>query len=386
MEENDFSGKVKRKNRLLFGLSYIAICVVLGIFLGYLGDRYDFVIKPFEGLTYFDLPLILIQIYIGIFLLVNIHELGHFIMGKIMGYRLLMIRAGIFSLQRENEKLKLNIVKNVGYGGLCAMIPPKGSTLYQYAIYSSGGILFNLILGIKIFYLVPFLNLRPVFYIPMMLTGYISIFFSIINAIPFMSANQPTDGMVILSILKKAPIAERFYRNNLISKQIMEGKRPKEIELLEVDRTDPMDLSDHILLLYHYFKEIDSENMEKAGEYILLLSKNLDKVPPFALPAYHYELIFYHSVMKNIEEAKKYYSLSAKVLLKDQDINGLRVKAYFEYEINHDCSKAMKLARQGLEVKNKYPFPGQAIMEGELLEVLIEKCKQDHEVPEDLKV
>lgn len=382
MQENDYRGKVKRKNRFLFGLIYIVICILLGILLGYLADSYDFELNPFGGISYVDIPLVLIQIYLGIFILVNIHELGHFIMGKIMGYRLLMIRAGIFSLQRENEKLKLNIVKNVGYGGLCAMIPSNGSTLQQYAIYSSGGILFNLILAMMIFYFVPFLNLRPVFYFPMILIGFISVFFSIINAIPFMNANQPTDGMVILSILKKSPLAIRFYRNNLISKQIMEGKRPKEIELIEVDRTNPMDLSDHILLLYHYFKEMDSGNMEKAGEYILLLSKNLDKVPPFALPAYHYELIFYHSVMKNTEEAKKYYSLSAKVLLKDQDINGLRVKAYFEYEINHDCTKAMELAHQGLAVKNKYPFPGQAIMEGELLEVLIEKCKQTHAFPE----
>lgn len=377
MEENDLSGKMKRKNRLLFGVIYIAICVALGIFLGFTSDRYDFVLKPFEGISYFDIPLILIQIYIGIFILVNIHELGHFIMGKIMGYRLLMIRAGIFSLQRENEKLKLNIVKNVGYGGLCAMIPHNGSTLNQYAIYSSGGILFNLIFGIKIIYIVPLLNLRPVFSFPLLLIGFISIFFSIINAIPFISVNQPTDGMVILSILKKSPMALRFYRNNLISKQIMEGKRPKEIELMEVDCTDPIDLTDHILLLYHYFKEIDSGNIPKAGEYLGQLSNNLGKIPPFALPAYHYELVFYHSLMKNEEEAKKYYSLSAKVLRKDQDINGLRVKAYFEYEINHDCVKAMELAHEGLDVKTKYPFPGQAIMEGNLLEILIEKCTQD---------
>lgn len=382
MEENDLSGKVKRKNRLLFGFVYIAICVALGILLGSLGDRYDWVVKPFEGLSYYDIPLILIQIYVGVFILVNIHEFGHFVMGKIMGYRLLMIRAGIFSLQRENEKLKLILVKNVGYGGLCAMIPTKGSTLNQYAIYSSGGILFNLIFGLMTLLLVPALNLKPVFFIPLMLVGFISIFFSVINAIPFISVNQPTDGMVILSILKKAPIAERFYRNNLISKQIMEGIRPKDIALVEVDYNDPMDLSDHTLLLYHYFKEIDSGNTDKAGEYISLLSKILDKVPPFALPAYHYELVFYHCLIKNEEEAKKYYSLTAKVLHKDKDINGLRVKAYFEYEINHDPEKAMELAQQGLFVKNKYPFPGQAIMEGKLLEILIEKCKRDIAVPE----
>lgn len=382
MEEKDSSVKVKRKNRFLFGCIYIAVCLALGIFLGFTFDKYNIPTDLFDGISLYEVPVMLLEVYVGIFVLVNIHELGHFIMGKIMGYRLLMIRVGIFSLQRENEKLKLNLVKNVGYGGLCAMIPTNGSTLNQYAIYSSGGILFNLIFGFMMIFIVPMFNLRPVFFFPMMLIGFISIFFSIINAIPYMSMNQPTDGMVILSILKKAPMAERFYRNNLISQQIMEGRRPREIELMEVDRNDPTDLSDHILLLYHYFKEIDSGHLEKAGEYLDLLCNTLEKIPPFALPAYHYELVFYHSLMNNEEEAKKYYSLAAKVLHKDQDINGLRVKAYFEYEMNHDCAKAVELAHQGLDVKNKYPFPGQAIMEENLLEILLEKCTQDHAVPE----
>jgi len=382
MEENDLSEKMKRKKKMTFQFVSLIVMIVLGIFMGLTLEKYNFPINPFDEISLYEVPVMLIEVYIGIFILVNIHELGHFIMGKIMGYRLLMIRAGIFSLQRENEKLKLNLVKNIGYGGLCAMIPPNGSTLNQYAIYSSGGILFNLIFGIKIILIVPFFNLRPVFFFPMMLIGFISIFFSIINAIPFISMNQPTDGMVIMSILKKAPIAERFYRNNLISKQIMEGKRTRDIELKEIDYNDPIDLSDHILLLYHYFKEIDSGNIEKAREYLNLLSNNLEKIPPFALPAYHYELIFYHSLMKNEEEAKKYFSLSAKVLHKDQDINGLRVKAYFEYKINHNCLKAMELAHKGLDVKNKYPFPGQAIMEADLLEILIEKCKQGNAVAE----
>lgn len=382
MEENDMSRKVKRKNRKIFGVVYIAVCIVLGIFLGMALEKYDVPMNLFDGISLYEVPVMMLEVYVGIFLLVNIHELGHFILGKIMGYRLLMIRVGIFSLQRENEKFRLNLVKNVGYGGLCAMIPTNGSTLNQYAIYSSGGILFNLIFGLMMVSIIPLFDLSPVIFVPMMLVGFLSIFFSIINAVPYMSMNQPTDGMVILSILKKAPLAERFYRNNLISKQIMEGRRPREIELKEVDREDSLDLSDHILLLYHYFKEVDSGNMEKAGEYLGYLRNTLEKIPPFALPAYHYELVFYHSLMKNEEEAKKYYSLAAKVLQKDQDINGLRVKAYFEYEINHDGAKAMELACQGLDVKNKYPFPGQAIMEENLLEILLEKCSQDHAVLE----
>jgi len=375
MEENDLKKKVKKKKKFYWLLIYLALCLAVGFLMGYLGDRYDFKFNPFEGITTVDVLLMLIQIVVGVFLLVNIHEFGHFLIGKMMGYHLLMYRVGIFSIERENGKLKLSIVRNIGYGGLCAMIPTEGSSLKQFAIYSSGGILFNLFFGVMLFIIVPTLNLSPVFFIPMMLTGFISIFFCVINAIPFISMNQPTDGMVILSILKKAPIAERFYRDSLISKQIMEGKRPKDLELKEIDYHDPMDLNDNTLLLYHYFKEIDSENIDKAGEYLRLLSKNLEKIPPFALPAYYYELIFYNIKIKNMEEAKKYFSLSAKVLHKDQDINGLRVKAYFEYEINHNCVKAMELAHQGLKVKNKYPFPGQAIMEGELLEKLVEKCK-----------
>lgn len=53
MEENDLSRKVKRKNRIRFGLIYIVICVVLGIFLGIALEKYNFPMDLFEGIPLF---------------------------------------------------------------------------------------------------------------------------------------------------------------------------------------------------------------------------------------------------------------------------------------------------------------------------------------------
>ena len=359
------------KRRIFFVLAILTGGIALGVLLGFLSDRYDMAFTLFDKMGLLDIPVMFLIFFIGVFLLVNIHEFGHFILGKLMGYDLLMLRVGIFSIQKENGKMRFSIIRNIGYGGLCAMIPKKETSLRNYAIYSAGGILFNMLFGVTILLAVPGLGLRDLFYIPVMATGAISIFFGILNAIPFKSVNQPTDGLVILSILKKTPMAERFYRNSTVSSQIMEGTRPKDLELSDLNRDDPMDLRDNILIFYHYFKEIDEGNLESAGCYLSLLLANLQEVPPFSLPAFYYELIFYSILTGDLEEAKRYYALAGKVLQKDLDINGQRVKAYYEYYVNHDGDEARELALRGLSVREKYPFPGHALMEGDLLEELL---------------
>ena len=54
-------------------------------------------------------------VYIGTFIQINIHEFGHYIFGKILGYKLMSYRIGIFTWNYENGKMKFSIIKNNGY-------------------------------------------------------------------------------------------------------------------------------------------------------------------------------------------------------------------------------------------------------------------------------
>lgn len=361
-----------------FSWKYIVVGLglVLAFSIGFLFSFLEFDSTFMDQLSFWHFPLMLLLFYMGVFLVINIHELGHLIFGKMLGYRFLMFRAGPVSIQKENEKLKLTFIKNVGYGGLCAMIPGENSSLKDFAVYSTGGILFNILTGIG-FIISSFTFSQPVFTaVPLFLTGVVSVFLALLNAWPFFSLNQPTDGMMFFSILRKNPLAERFYESVMLSKKLSMGVRPKDLGLTPVEL--PLkDFHELATVFYLYFMEMDQGHVEKAGEYLKVVEENLSKVPPYTLPAYYYELVYYNLLKGKLNLSAYYHEKAGKILQRDQDINGLRIKSYYAYYLEENPSKAEKLAKEGLAVKEKYPFKGQALFEEEQLKKLLCRIERD---------
>ena len=359
-----------------FRWKYIVLVVMLGVSLGILLSLLEVNLSFMDQLTFWHFPLMLLLFYIGIFIVINIHELGHLIFGKFLGYRFLMFRAGPLSIQKENEKLKFTFIKNVGYGGLCAMIPGENSSLKDFAFYSTGAIVFNILTGIG-FIIMSFSVPQPVFSaVPLFLTGVVSIFLALLNAWPFFSMNQPTDGMMFFSILRENPLAERFFESVMLSKKLAMGVRPRDLELTPVDL--PLkDFHELTTVFYLYFMEMDLGHVEKAGEYLKVVEENLSKVPPYTLPAYYYELIYYNLLEGNLSLSAYYYEKAGKILQKDKDINGLRIKSHYAFYLEKNPSKAEELAKEGLAVVDKFPFRGQAIFEEEQIKKLLSTIERE---------
>jgi len=348
----------------------IGLVVLLGTALGVLLAFLDVDLSFMDSIGFLDIPVVLLLFYVGVFLVINIHELGHLIFGKLLGYQFLMFRAGIFSIHKENGKLRFSIIRNVGYGGLCAMIPSEDSDLRDFAFYSTGGIIFNLITGILFLFLPEILSVNTLLSVPLYGTGMVSILLALINAWPFFSMNQPTDGMMFISILKKNPLAERFYESVILSKKLMTGVRPRDLDLKE-PKLPLLDQHETSNVLYLYFMALDGGNIELARKYIHIIEENLSKVPPYALPAFYYEIIFFSLLTGDNEKAVRYYEKAGKILVKDKDINGMRIKAYYAYYVENDNKKALSLAEEGVSVMDKYPFRGQAVFEEDQLQKLI---------------
>lgn len=366
----------EKREKKTVSWKYISMILVTGITLGILLAFLDVDLSFMDALSFWHFPLMLLLFYLGVFLVINIHELGHLVFGKFLGYRFLLFRAGPLSIQKENGKLKVTFIKNVGYGGLCAMLPGENSDLRHFAIYSTGGILFNILTGIG-FILFSFGFSQPVYTaVPLFLTGVVSILLALINAWPFFSMNQPTDGMMFFSILRKNPLAERFYESAMLSKKLAMGVRPKDLDLQPV--TLPLeDFHDLTAVFYLYFMEMDKGNLEKAGEHLKVVEENLHKMPPYSLPAYYYELIFHALLTGDTARAQHYHEKAGRILLKDQDINGLRIKSYYAFYVEQNPEKAEALALRGLSVMEKFPFRGQALFEAEQLEKLLKKIDSE---------
>lgn len=343
------------------------ISIALGILLGLVivGIVIVLDIEPIKMIA-FGLFMI-----ISMFFIINIHEFGHYVFGKMAGYKLISFRIGPLCFTMENEKFKFMILKPKDYGGLCAMIPPKEEIKqYRHTIYYMGGILFNLIsaiIGILIsFYTDGYVKLF------LMAFSLISFFTGVLNALPIMSGNNPSDGMIIWSIILKKPFANDLLKLNRLLSELSHGVRPSKIEV-EFDSDGDIDFANIYFLFYSYFKALDSKNYSKVDYYIDLLEKNIDSISEVMLPGIYYEICFNYCIKEDKINAKKYYLNAKEVLQKDRDLNGLRVKSYYEYYINENTQKSLEYANEALKVADKFPIKGQAIMEKELVKELIDK-------------
>ena len=338
-----------------------------GIFIG---------IRLVQGqLTLLDLLVYALAILLAVFININIHEFGHYIFGKALGYRLLSYRIAFLAWNNESSRMKFSLMWNKGYGGLCAMLPPQGLPDSKHAWFYGGGLILNSVTGI-LFILMPLL-------IPghsmlqglSITTGVVALFLAILNFAPFISANNPTDGKILWSLMLKHSFADKLMEYNRLASQLAAGMRPRDIQVSPMAVNNP-GLLDLMGVLYAYFHALDSGNHDEAGQLADILEKNLARFPVHMLPAIYYELCYTNCIKNNLKQASEYYQKAKKVLQRDRDVNGFRVKAYYEYYVTKNHGMALTLCQQGLAVAAKFAIPGQAQMEADLLRGLASKINQ----------
>ncbi len=349
-----------------------AIQLSIGVLTGIIGSVY--LIGKFETgeLTPALILVYIVLIFIAVFININIHEFGHYIFGKALGYRLLFYRISIFAWNNENSKMKFSLIRNRGYSGLCGMLAPERRLAsYKHALYIAGGLILNLLTGI-LFILVPsILSIHYMLANFFTITGVTALLLALLNFIPYISENMPTDGKLLWGLILKKPFAGKLMEFNELNTQLAVGVRPRDIKLSQPPSGDDLDYIDLMLVLYSYFKAIDTPAPEKVSNLAGIMERNLDILPAYILPGFYYELCYVSCIHDNPEKAGDYYLKSGKVLQRDKDINGMRVKAYYEYYINKNAGAALKLCEQGLSAAGEFPLKGQGEMEKDLLLMLL---------------
>jgi len=376
MKSTDYKANKKRLK-----LSFL-LQIALGILLGMTILRLTLFAEGLErGEGLLRLAIFIIFVLLAVFLQIYLHELGHLLGGKIAGYRLMSFRIGPLAWNYENGKLHFSLLPNKGYGGLCAMLPPAETVpRYKEILYYSGGLLANFSTSLFALGLYFFRPEWPVFLRLFLISfALIGLALGLINALPFESLSLFTDGKIIWGILGKKPFASVLIRIQSTIQELAGGRRPRELDLppLEIDGEGGMLYL--YLLLYHYFRAVDSGEEEKANELARELEKELSSFPPPLLPPIYYELTYRAAVEGEQEKARKYYAAAGSILQRDKDINGLRVKAYYVYYIDRNLSLAGELCREALEVWERFPLRGQALMERDLITELQKRIAKEAE-------
>lgn len=358
---------MKKKNAL--SILLLVILVIIGFFAGIMIAKYDLI----PNITLMDLIVYYLIFIISLFIVINLHELGHYLFGKLLGYRLIMYRVGPLSFTYVNDKMQFEWIKNKGYGGLCAMIPPSNADFNnrKHLLYYAGGVLVNFLTGLMILFALPYVSSHYLIG-SIYIFSFSSLFLGVVNLIPFKTSGINTDGKIIFELLKKDDKASSIIATLNLSMQLTSGIRPGE---LHIDPELFTDTKDPTLLIFHYYQALDQGDDQQARHFAQQMIDHLDHFSAIVLPGIYNELIT-AGVQFNISEwVDQYYALNETSLNKDYDLNGERVKAYYAWYVGNS-DQAKEHIEKAKAVANKFPIPGQVKMELMLLNNLEQKLTQ----------
>lgn len=145
------AAKKQTKNRRLSALVPMALMVLAGAAVGYIGAE---ILLPRAreaasiGKYLLEVGWVLLALCAALYLQTILHEAGHLVFGLASGYRFVSFRIGSLMWQKDGETLRFCRFTLAGTGGQCLMAPPDLTDgKMPYRLYNLGGVLMNLIVS-----------------------------------------------------------------------------------------------------------------------------------------------------------------------------------------------------------------------------------------------
>lgn len=114
---------MKSSSKIFTGLKWLLVIV---LFFGSLTILKDLLaISELNPVTKTEKFIHFVGIFLSMFVVLGIHELGHLITGLIKGFKFDLYVVGPLGIKRENNKIKIYLNKNLGYYGGVAGTSPK---------------------------------------------------------------------------------------------------------------------------------------------------------------------------------------------------------------------------------------------------------------------
>lgn len=362
----------------------ILLFLILGVICGFYSGVYIFSIGA-EAAGGNPIPLfvwMIVCIYLAMLLEIIIHEGGHFIFGKISGYRFIFFRIGSLMLLKNKGKYQLKKFKIAGTGGQCLMIPPMSdSPDFPYLLYNFGGALANMIAAV-ISLLLNSQFTNPWVSLLLSLNFMIGIGFALINGIPMKLAGVSNDGYNVLN-LGKDPMARKSFGVQLtLNGLLADGMRLRDMPEEWFEFSPETDLSNHLncstgVIRFSYLNDLHRfEEARELAEQLL--------TAPGCLEIYknelRCELLFYELIGACREEViKELYTKQLHKYIKvslSSSIAKRRLMYAYELLANRNEQEAAKQLKAFEATTKSYPYTGEIESERELID-LINKAAQE---------
>lgn len=357
----------------------IVIFIIAGVLCGVVISDYMFNIDEdvLEQMSIWQelvqlLKLILLM-YIVYFVSIIIHEGGHLIFGLMTGYQFSSFRIFNIMFIKQNGKIRIKKLSVAGTGGQCLMSPPElVDGRIPCVLFNMGGVILNTITSI-VFIAIYLISPWRLLSLTMAMAAIMGIASALVNGIPMQSRSINNDGFNTLLLSRNKNASKAFGLQLKMNNEMTKGVRIKDMPEEWFETID--DKSDNSFItsikVFYCNRLMDMHQFEQAKEEIKrILDSNIELVGihKYLLIC---DYIYCELIDGNVAKAEELYTDDVQKFMKSMKNfpSVLRTKYTYELLHNHDDKQADKLRKIFEIVAEKYPYPKDVELEGELMDI-----------------
>ena len=365
--------KKKKLGKVIGIIIYFTVCIGLGILIGVLTSLKTGPEGGKEEPSIF-LFTIFISVIISFYLHIIIHEGGHYIFGKLTGYKFTSFRIGSITFIKEDDKIKIKKFSIAGTGGQCLMEPPEyKEEKFPFILYNLGGGLLNIV--VSIISLILYTFAKSVYFSGFLicLIG-IGVILAIINIVPLRVGGVANDGYNIILLKRDKNSRYAFYRQLKVNALLAKGTRIKDMPEEWFNLPEGADLNNPIMAAVACMKGSyyqDKKDFERAKEEFNYALENCNNLLGIYKNEIHCELLFYEILGdKNLDKINELFTKELKKYIKvsKHSISKKRLLYAYELLINKDENAAKKYLSEFEKLAKTYPYKGEVEGERELIQ------------------
>lgn len=349
--------RVKKRLSILF---FLVICGIVGFFIGYYLAN--------KELSFYQVAILLVLLPVYFISHIAIHEAGHAICGYFTGYRLVSYRLFSHLWVWQEEGVVYRRQKVPGTLGQCLMQPPTYvSEKYPFKLYLLGGVLANLVSSLLVLALFPTSVYSFLFFV-------IGLLLALTNLIPL----GFNDGMSLKLARNNQEVQYLLYLQFEINYQFSKGKT---FDDLPKDYFEPLSApNDNYFVTYHalirYAYYLERFELEQARELLEGLWRESESLVPIYRLELKKELLFCLAILDSGDQRIEAI-MNDKLVTSSLNyplMGNKRILASYHYFVKEDWKTGSQLTQAALELVDKSPLKGDAILEIKLVEWLDEQA------------
>lgn len=305
-----------------------------------------------------------------------IHEGGHFIFGKLTGYKFVSFRVGTYMWFRKNGEMMASRASLSGTGGQCLMSPPdlKDGTM-PFKLYNLGGALLNFlsaVLYIPIWIATKGDIYLNIFGLCFMVTGVV---YAVSNGFPLRNSEIDNDGSNTKNMSRNKRAVKSFWMQLKVSESSLNGLRIKDLPDDWFFVPDDDELQNTLISSMAFFYKdrlMDQHRFKEAGQWIdHILSIENNGILPIYRKMLVMDRVYTELLCDRNEDVINKFNTKEMVAFRYQMKKYppmLRTEYAFYLIHKKDEEKSDTYLKEFNKWISIYPYEGEAVKEKELVE------------------